>query len=171
METDGHEKVRLGPAFAIPCAAAGFVVQIRFTMTRDEYEERKAKIEEQLRAGVELLQAACRRQMEALDLLWGAGANEEPAAIVPARVAEKPLPRRRAWGLYDEVRDAILNLPEVFHRGHVCDQLGYQPDRSSLFRALREMVEEGILAIQSQGDNRRPTLYRRTDVTVRVADG
>ena len=132
-------------------------------MTRDEYEASKARIEEHLRAGVELLQAAYRQQMEAPELVWRAG-SEEPAAIVPARLEEIPVPRRRAGELYGEVRDAISNLPEVFHRGDVCDQLGYQPDRGSLFRALREMVEEGFLDIQSRGDNRRPTLYRRTDV-------
>jgi hypothetical protein len=139
-------------------------------MTRDEYEASKARIEEHLRAGVELLQAVYRQQMEALELVWAAG-TEEPAAIVPAGAQEIPAPRRRAGELYNEVVEAILNVPEVFHRGHVCDQLGYQPDRGSLFRALREMVEEGLLAIQSRGDNRRPTLYRRMYVAAHPADG
>ena len=132
-------------------------------MTRDEYEASKARIEEHLRAGVELLQAAYRQQMEALDLVWRAG-TEEPMPSVPARVEEVPIRRRHAGELFCEVRDALSNLPEVFHRGDICDQLGYQPDRGSLFRALREMVEEGLLTIESRGDNRRPTLYRRTDV-------
>lgn len=139
-------------------------------MTREEYEASKARIEEQLRAGVELLQAAYRQQMAALDLVWGAGTEEQPAAIVPASVEESPAPRRRAGELYNEVAKAVLNVPEVFHRGHVCDQLGYQLDRGSLFRALREMVQEGLLAIQSPGDNRRPTLYRRMYVAL-SADG
>ena len=137
-------------------------------MTRDEYEASKARIEEHLRAGVELLQAAYRQQMEALDLVWKAG-TEEPARIVPVRVEEIPVRRRHAGELFCEVRDAISNLPEVFHRGDVCEQLGYQPDRGSLFRALREMVEEGLLAVQTRGDNRRPTLYRRADVAGRAS--
>ncbi len=131
-------------------------------MTREEYEASKARIEEHLRAGVELLQAAYRQQMKALELVWAAD-TKEPAAIVPDRVEEIPV-RRRAGELYCEVRDAISNLPEVFHRGGICDQLGYQPDRGSLYRVLREMVEEGFLAVQTPGDNRRPTLYRRADV-------
>lgn len=133
-------------------------------MTRDEYEASKARIEEHLRAGIELLQAVYRQQMAALELVWGAGAGE-PVEIVPDPVEETPVPRRRAGELYGEIRDAIPNLlPEVFHRGHVCDQLGYQPDRSSVFRVLRELADEGFLAVQSRGDSRRPTLYRRTDV-------
>jgi hypothetical protein len=138
-------------------------------MTRDEYEASKARIEEHLRAGVELLQAAYRQQMEALELVWASGA-QEPAATAPAQVTEMPVRRRRIGELYCEVRDAISNLPEVFHRGDVCSQLGYQPDRGSLYRALQEMVEEGFLAIQTSGDNRRPTLYRRTDVAVHIGD-
>ncbi len=136
-------------------------------MTREEYEASKARIEEHLRAGVELLQAACRQQMEALELVWGGGA-EAPAENVPAPVAETPAPRRRAGELYGEIRDAISNLPEVFHRGHVCDQLGYLSDRSSVYRILQELAAEGFLAVQTTGDNRRPTLYRRTDVAVRT---
>lgn len=137
-------------------------------MTRKEYEASKARIEEHLRVGVELLQAAYRQQMEALELVWR-GHTEEPAAIVPARVEETPVPRRRCVGeLYGEIQDALSHLPEVFHRGHVCDQLGYQPDRSSVYRALQELVAEGFLAVQTPGDNRRPTLYRRTNVAGRT---
>jgi hypothetical protein len=135
-------------------------------MTREEYEAGKARIEEHLRAGIELLQAVYRQQMEALELALAAG-TREPGAAVPGRAEETPVRRRRIGELYCEIRDAISNLPEVFHRGDVCARLGYQPDRGSLFRALREMVEEGVLAVQTPGDNRRPTLYRRTDVDVR----
>lgn len=131
-------------------------------MTREEYEASKARIEEHLRAGVELLHAVYRQQMEALELVWGAG-TQTPSAVV-GRAEETPVRRRRVGELYCEIRDAISNLPEVFHRGDVCARLGYQPDRGSLFRALREMVEEGVLAVQTPGDNRRPTLYRRTGV-------
>lgn len=104
--------------------------------------------------------------MEALELVWR-GPAEEPVAAVPARVEETPVPvsRRRAGELYGEILDALSNLPEVFHRGHVCDQLGYQPDRSSVFRILREMADEGLLAVESLGDNRRPTLYRRAGLS------
>lgn len=135
------------------------------TMTREEYEAGKARIEEHLRTGVELLQTVYRQQMEALELVWAAGTGE-PAAALPAPAAEIPVRRRRIGELYCEVRDAISNLPEIFDRGDVCDRLGYQPDRGSLFRTLREMVGEGFLAVQAPGDNRRPTLYRRADVTV-----
>lgn len=41
-------------------------------MTRDEYERRKLRIEEQLRAGIELMESAYRAQMRALDPRAGA---------------------------------------------------------------------------------------------------
>src|SRR4051812_2404887 len=107
-------------------------------MTHEEYEASKARIEEHLRAGVELLQAVYRQQREALELVWAAD-TREPSSVVPGRAEETPVRRRRIGELYCEVQDAISNLPEVFHRGDVCDRLGYQPDRGSLFRTLREM--------------------------------
>ncbi|HYN22787.1 MAG TPA: hypothetical protein VE078_17635 [Thermoanaerobaculia bacterium] len=39
-------------------------------MTRDEYERRKGRLEEQLRAGIELMESAYRAQVRALDLVW-----------------------------------------------------------------------------------------------------
>src|SRR5215203_577393 len=46
-------------------------------MTRDEYERRKQRIEEQLRAGIELMESAHRAQMRALDLVWMVQAEED----------------------------------------------------------------------------------------------
>ena len=39
-------------------------------MTHDEYVQRKQRLDEQLRGGIELLQAAHRQQVRALDLVW-----------------------------------------------------------------------------------------------------
>jgi hypothetical protein len=38
-------------------------------MTRDDYEERRKRMDEELRAGIELLQAAHAAQVRALDLV------------------------------------------------------------------------------------------------------
>ena len=90
------------------------------TMTHDEYEQRKRRLEEELRAGVALLETAFRHQMRALQLVWaavGGDAVEIPPVVVALPEASVPLPdapaihapvpappppsRRGAWELLD----------------------------------------------------------------------
>jgi hypothetical protein len=54
-------------------------------MTRDEYERRKGRLEEQLRAGIELMESAYRAQVRALDLVWMVQAEEETAVFLLGR--------------------------------------------------------------------------------------
>lgn len=142
-------------------------------MTREEYEQRKRRLEERFRAGVELLEIGYREQMRALELVWGAQSGEAMAEAVspPARREEataRPAPaapsrrRRGAGELREDVLDALDSLPEVFDRNQVCDVLGYQPDRSSLFRVLQQFTFEGILALAKFGGGRVTTKYRKT---------
>jgi hypothetical protein len=144
-------------------------------MTREEYEQRKRRLEEQLRTGVELLEAAYREQMRALDLVWMARSEEgvplpPPALKTASSVAreEAPprpapaVPRRPRGDLNEEVTAALDSLPEVFDRNQVCEVLGYQPDRSTLFRVLQQLAFQGVLAFESYGGGRRTTKYRKT---------
>ena len=154
-------------------------------MKREEYEQRKRRLEEQLRAGVELLEAAYREQMRALDLVWMARSEEEmmlsplpaletarPAAREEAPRIPAPVARRRQRGdLSEEVMAALDSLPEVFDRNQVCEVLGYQPDRSSLFRVLQQLAFQGVLAFESYGGGRRTTKYRKTDADDSSGDG
>jgi hypothetical protein len=152
-------------------------------MRRDEYEQRKQKLDEQLDAGIDLLRAAHRQQTRALDLVWMTSAEEDvqiplprespaaPAAAAPAPVQEKaPAARRKAWELYDEIREALAHVPEVFDRGDMCERLGYAPDRGSLYRVFQELVQEEILTIYSRGEGRQPTRYKKTSTDGSVAD-
>lgn len=148
-------------------------------MTRNEYEQRKRRLEEQLWEGMELLQAAYRQQVRALELVWTTTAEDaevlpralavergpESPAVVQGRSpvpAESPRPRRREPGkLLADVSAALADVPEVFDHQDVRRTLGYEPDRSSLYRVLMELVEAGVIALQSRGDGRVPTKYRK----------
>jgi hypothetical protein len=156
-------------------------------MTRDEYEERKRRIEAQHRAGIELLEAACRQQLRALDLVWMTTAEGdvafpamplEPLASLPDPEPSSPTPpvspappqakrpanrpqRRAAWQLIEDVEKALADVPEVFDRNDICDALGYDPDRGSLYRILQELIGDGILALENRGAGKQPSRYRR----------
>ncbi|HEX6901185.1 MAG TPA: hypothetical protein VF789_15780 [Thermoanaerobaculia bacterium] len=54
-------------------------------MTRDEYEQRKRRLEGQLQAGVELLEAAYREQIRALELVWMTRSKEGVARFLLPR--------------------------------------------------------------------------------------
>ena len=61
-------------------------------MSREQYEQRKRRLEEQLRAGIQLLESAYQAQVRALDLVWMlqeeelvAGPEDEEAGPGPER--------------------------------------------------------------------------------------
>jgi len=133
-------------------------------MTREEYEQHRRSLDEQLRIGVELLQAAHATQVRALEVVWvgssgGARAAEEPVERGPADPQKAP--RRRAYALEDEVWAALAQLPEVFNPRDVCRALDYEPHRASLHRVLERLVIEKQIAIQTRGEGRTPTEYRK----------
>jgi hypothetical protein len=136
-------------------------------MTRDEYEARKRRLEEDLRSGMELLQAAFQTQFRALEMVW-MGASGEPvsmpqAAPVPASPPpEEKRPARRSVGeVHTDLVTALPSLPETFDRGDICRAIGYQPDRVALYRLLNELVGDGTLRVQDRGEGRKATKYRR----------
>ncbi|HEX4963392.1 MAG TPA: hypothetical protein VF173_21360 [Thermoanaerobaculia bacterium] len=137
-------------------------------MTQHEYEQRKIRLQEELRAGVELLEAAYHHQLRALEVVWiavGGEPAEGPRDLeAPASPAEPPpppsAPRHRAGALLEAVRAVLAGLPDPFDRNDVAAALGYEPDRSSLFRVLQELERRGELALESRGAGKYPTLYR-----------
>lgn len=144
-------------------------------MTQDEHEHYKHKLDEQLQAGIELLKAAHAQQVRALDLVWMMSRNEEPertavpAATKPSAVPATTAPaqashpsRRGAWDLINDVERALASLPEVFDRNDVLQALGYDPGRGSLYRTLRELIQEGAIAVELPGRGRIPARYRKT---------
>lgn len=151
-------------------------------MTRDEYEKRKQRLEDQLREGKELLEAAHRQQLRALEMIWMTTAEEDlpltgpPRAASPAPAPPQPTvparpARRAAWALQDDVEDALPKLPELFDRNDIRRALGYDPDRTSLFRILQLLVADGILAIHHRGAGKSPSVYRKTGAQLPAAEG
>lgn len=149
-------------------------------VTQREYEYRKRLLDEQLQAGIELLEAAHRQQRRALDLVWMTLAEGDVAQgfAVPALLAAAP-PRdrevsrppekrvRRPPGeLQAEVEAALAQLPESFDRNDLLAVLGGEPDRSSLFRVLQEMTDAGRLRVEVRGEGRSPTRYRNPQIPV-----
>ncbi|HWM90148.1 MAG TPA: hypothetical protein VN493_05225 [Thermoanaerobaculia bacterium] len=150
-------------------------------MTRDEYERRKGRLEEQLRSGIELLETAHRAQMRALDLVWMVQAEEDTGTswsetalpssggpAPPAPASREPLPppdpprRRRAPEVDADVRAAFARLPKTFTRRDVCEALGYEPERGALYRTLQDLTRNGIVRVETPGGGQRATAYRKT---------
>jgi hypothetical protein len=148
-------------------------------MTREQYERSRRQLEEQLRTGIALLEKAYHTQIAALDVVWRLHSPEgeavvqrpepsplpgQPAAPAPVPPAPKPSqPRKRSASQVEEdVFSLLWRLPESFTRSDVCDVLGYEPDRTGLYRVLRELVRTGYLAVEDPGSGKRATLYRKT---------
>ena len=143
-------------------------------MTHEDYERRKQRLDEQLRAGIELLESAHRAQVRALDLVWMLQSEEQDQAPSPARTAgaapakrgpatlPEPSRRRSASEVGTQVGALFYKLPERFTRGDVCEVIGYEPDRGTLFRILRELARQGHVVIETRGGGNRATVYRKT---------
>lgn len=143
-------------------------------MTREQFEARKLRLEEERQAAMDLIQASHDTQLRALEMVW-MGFSGEPATMpsplppppppaaapVPVMAAPQKPPRPHPSQIYQDVTAALLGLPEVFHRNHVCKAIGYEPDRVALYRVLNELVEDGKLSIQVRGEGKKPTQYRR----------
>ena len=146
-------------------------------MTREQYEQHKQRLGEQLQAGIRLLEAAHQAQVRALDLVWmlqaeGAAPRsvaEAAALSSPEPAKQEPLPAPSAprrlgiANLEQDLLAALPRLPERFTRGDVCEALGYEPDRGTLYRLLQELAQKGAVRVESLGSGRRATVYRRTD--------
>lgn len=140
-------------------------------MTRNEYEARRRRLDEELRAAMELLKSGHLAQVQMLDLLWKMSTD---GTAVPATPATPPppapprRPRRRGPGeLVDEVIELLPELPEVFTKDDVAQALSEPVDRSSLFRVLQELQGSGWFKLDRPGQGRYATAYRQ----IRPADG
>ncbi len=143
-------------------------------MNQTEYQRLRRQLDEELRTGIELLQAGHRAKVEALDARWGEAPAEEirpsepePAAPPPpepaAPAAEPQRTRRRDGEVQADVEAALEGLGEEFQKSDLCRALGYEPRRTSLHRALRELQKAGVIEVQTYGRGRRATRYRKVD--------
>jgi hypothetical protein len=137
-----------------------------------EYQRLRRQLDEELRAGMEMLQAGHRAKVEALDSRWqeDSGPYPESRPVPPEPREEPPLPvvppagreRLQAGELLDDIEAALERVGDEFLKSDLCRALGYEPHRSSLHRALRELEMEGVLEVQRQGLGRRASRYRKT---------
>jgi hypothetical protein len=140
-------------------------------MKRNEYEQRKRILEEQLRTALDLVHAGHRAQLQILEMLWrtseGAAAEtpEAPPLPEPLEAALPPAPppkqRRAAHQLYFDVVETLPQLPEDFTKNDVIRCLGYSPDRASLFRVLETLQREGAVELKSLGGGKKATIYSK----------
>ncbi len=136
------------------------------TMTRGEYEERRRALEAQREADIAMINAAHEIRVCSLDKLWQAAAEDgadftRPAApgtgslpapaTVPA-VSALPAPARRKMRgrgeVLNDLDEAFHQLPEVFDKRDITRVLGYEPARATLVRALRQLMDEGAIAME-----------------------
>lgn len=127
-------------------------------MTREEYEERRRRLDEELRAGRELLEASHRAQVRALELHWAA---EEGSAPPPTEPPPQKRSRRPALELQDAVFERLDELPEVFTKDDLCRALGETPSRRALYRVMQDLERAGWIRLEDRGSGRIPSSYRR----------
>lgn len=152
-------------------------------MTREEYERRKRRLEEQLAEGIELLRAGFRQQIRALELVWITTAAEDvtlasiPATVTsrgepsgsvttaapPHRAKPSRRPRQKAGKLWEDVDAIFDDLPQVFDRNDVVRALGYEPERSSLHRVMRSFRLAGDIVIKVLSAGRTPVKYEKVE--------
>jgi len=149
-------------------------------MNRDPFVVMRERLEEQLRADIELLHQAHRAKLRAFETVWrvhgdlaqtpgypGAGQAlpflELPAVPAPQATASVETgPRRKeAWADWNAIAEAIERLPEVFDKNDIVHVLGYAPKRATLYRALDELRKEGFIVKESESEGRQPRRFRK----------
>jgi hypothetical protein len=144
-----------------------------------DYEIYRQRLEEQLRADVELLYEAYRAKLRAYETVLrtraeiGAGPwppPELPLSLPPAPGLEKTAPapamspkrpRSKAYSVIDAVEGVLGTLDDVFDRNDLIRSLGFEPNRATLHRVLSELTDAGVIAVEHFGGGKQPNLYRR----------
>src|SRR5262249_18510100 len=149
-------------------------------MEPNHFEALRARLEEQLRADVELLYEAHRVKLRAVETVWRAqvdlaqtppspGAVERlpvltlpagPAATAPAD-APPTVRRTEGWSVLFAIQEKMAQIPEVFDKNDVIRALEFAPKRATLFRALDELRSDGWIADESPSEGRKPARYRK----------
>jgi hypothetical protein len=132
-------------------------------MTRSEYEAQRRRLDEEMRVAIEMVKAGHQAKIQVLELMLtmsGEG-TPEPVAVPPLPEPELR-PRRRGIGdLLHEVAEIVPRLPVLFTKDDVEKELAEPTDRASLYRALRDLEEDGWHTTETLGRGRKPAVYRR----------
>jgi hypothetical protein len=142
-------------------------------MNRNEYERIRARLEEQRRSGIAMVEAAYKAQIRSVDLVWRLQGEEGDSGfdgLIPEAPAKQrqdqpiaPAGKRSAPQVDEDVRAVLPRLPESFTRHDVCKALGYEPYRGALYRSLQKLVAEGHTRLRTQGEGHRAAVYEKTD--------
>lgn len=149
-------------------------------MTREEFEERLRALEAQHQADVALMNAGHEARIRSLLSLWQTAAP--PAAtpqptVIPETVPEAPPPapapvqepapkrKRERHSVLNDLAEAFADLPEIFDKHDIVRALGYEPSRTTLFRALLAFNKEGLIATESLSSGGTTTRHRKLPST------
>ncbi|HEX5719274.1 MAG TPA: hypothetical protein VF179_24140 [Thermoanaerobaculia bacterium] len=138
-------------------------------MTPEEYEERRRAFEEQHRADVALMNAAHEARIRSLDRLRqeALDGGRPAAAPEPSRAPVQPSPPPASkpmsprYSVTNDLEEALPQLPQVFNRQDILRALGYEPARTTLFRALNQLQKEGAIAIETYSEGGTMVRYRK----------
>jgi hypothetical protein len=141
-------------------------------MENDPFAALRARLEEQLRADIELLHEAHRVKLRAFETVWRAQADvaaEPPARGAAVRaprltipeVVSSPPPRMGGWSALNAIEEKMDELPEVFDKNDVIRAIGFTPKRATLFRAFDQLREEGWIANAESSSGRQPARFRK----------
>lgn len=141
-------------------------------MEPDQFEALRARLEEQLRADVELLHEAHRVKLRAFETVWRAQADlaqmppspgpgeRRPVISLPAATAPAGK-RTEGWSVLYALQEKMDEIPEVFDKNDIARVLGFTPKRATLFRALDELRQEGWIKDESRSEGRQPARFRK----------
>ena len=138
-------------------------------MRFEEYQQRKRALEEQLRTDLELIQAGYRAKTQALEMLWMASGSASQVETQTRGETQQPAetqePRLKTTilitSVQDEVEAILPSLPDVFDKDDVIRTLGWAPNRATLHRALDHLRVRKRIAVETPGQGRQPTRFRR----------
>jgi hypothetical protein len=149
-----------------------------------DYERFRKRLEQQLRADVELIYEGYRAKLRAYESVAGLrgdldGEDWPPLELAPslapapgraqlsaapAAAPEAPTPPRRrgkAYELFNAIFDLLATLPEVFDKGDLVRALGYEPRRTTLHGTLELLIEEGLIDVAQHGRGKQPARYQK----------
>ncbi|HEX7182718.1 MAG TPA: hypothetical protein VF756_12815 [Thermoanaerobaculia bacterium] len=139
-------------------------------MDRSEYERRRRALEAQRQADLELIEAGYLAKVRSLEAVWAAsqaaagvpeGTREAPSAPAAAQ-APPPAPARSTRGeTLDVLVDALPALPVEFDTNDLVRALGRRPPRTSFYRAIEQLIEEGTIQVSQEGSGTQTRRYRK----------
>jgi hypothetical protein len=144
-------------------------------MDAKQLEAIRARLEEQLRADVELLYEAHRVKLRAFETVLRTQADLAQAPA-PAGALSRPLPlpaetaqatathaqsRTEGWSVLLAIQEKMDRIPEVFDKSDVIRVLGFMPKRATLFRALDELRSRGWITNERASQGRKPARFRK----------